>query len=89
MLTCTGELSRNRTVGFELGGAGSSTTCWRGIGHVAEGVQHRARARIISRTRSTSSCRSASRSIACCSSSKSPLEAVHDVLTRPLKKEWS
>ena len=39
VLTCTGELSRNRTVGFEMGRAGRSPTCSRRLGHVAEGVR--------------------------------------------------
>lgn len=38
ILTCTGELSRNRTVGFELGRGASLPQVLAGLGHVAEGV---------------------------------------------------
>jgi glycerol-3-phosphate dehydrogenase (NAD(P)+) len=39
VLTCTGELSRNRTVGVELGKGRKLEDVLRGIGHVAEGVK--------------------------------------------------
>ncbi len=39
VLTCTGELSRNRTVGFELGRGRSLEEILGGLGHVAEGVK--------------------------------------------------
>ncbi|RYG80478.1 NAD(P)-dependent glycerol-3-phosphate dehydrogenase [bacterium] len=39
VLTCTGELSRNRTVGFELGKGRALEDVLLGIGHVAEGVK--------------------------------------------------
>jgi glycerol-3-phosphate dehydrogenase (NAD(P)+) len=39
VLTCTGDLSRNRTVGFELGRGRSLDDVLRGLGHVAEGVK--------------------------------------------------
>jgi glycerol-3-phosphate dehydrogenase (NAD(P)+) len=38
VLTCTGELSRNRTVGYELGRGTSLSDALHGLGHVAEGV---------------------------------------------------
>lgn len=38
ILTCTGELSRNRTVGFELGQGRDLDQVLRDLGHVAEGV---------------------------------------------------
>jgi len=38
VLTCTGELSRNRTLGYELGCGKSLTDALSGLGHVAEGV---------------------------------------------------
>jgi len=38
ILTCTGELSRNRTVGFELGRGAELEQVLSGLGHVAEGV---------------------------------------------------
>jgi glycerol-3-phosphate dehydrogenase (NAD(P)+) len=39
VLTCTGELSRNRTVGFELGKGRTLEDILAGLGHVAEGVK--------------------------------------------------
>lgn len=39
VLTCTGDLSRNRTVGFELGRGKTLEEVLRGLGHVAEGVK--------------------------------------------------
>jgi glycerol-3-phosphate dehydrogenase (NAD(P)+) len=42
ILTCTGELSRNRRVGLELGRGGALDAILAGLGHVAEGV-HTAR----------------------------------------------
>jgi glycerol-3-phosphate dehydrogenase (NAD(P)+) len=38
VLTCTGELSRNRTLGFELGRGKELAAVERALGHVAEGV---------------------------------------------------
>lgn len=39
VLTCTGELSRNRTVGIELGRGKKLDAILRDLGHVAEGVK--------------------------------------------------
>jgi glycerol-3-phosphate dehydrogenase (NAD(P)+) len=39
VLTCTGELSRNRTVGLELGKGHALADVVAGLGHVAEGVK--------------------------------------------------
>jgi len=39
VLTCCGELSRNRTVGVELGRGGKLADILAGLGHVAEGVK--------------------------------------------------
>ena len=39
VLTCTGELSRNRTVGFEMGRGRSLDDVLATLGHVAEGVK--------------------------------------------------
>ncbi|HEY3594185.1 MAG TPA: NAD(P)H-dependent glycerol-3-phosphate dehydrogenase [Polyangiaceae bacterium] len=39
VLTCTGELSRNRTVGFELARGRALADVVAGLGHVAEGVR--------------------------------------------------
>ncbi|MEO8904666.1 MAG: NAD(P)H-dependent glycerol-3-phosphate dehydrogenase [Polyangiaceae bacterium] len=38
VLTCTGELSRNRTLGYELGRGSGLSEALAGLGHVAEGV---------------------------------------------------
>ncbi|MCC2625062.1 MAG: glycerol-3-phosphate dehydrogenase [Burkholderiales bacterium] len=38
ILTCTGDLSRNRTVGLELAKGGSCEQILKNLGHVAEGV---------------------------------------------------
>jgi glycerol-3-phosphate dehydrogenase (NAD(P)+) len=38
VLTCTGELSRNRTLGYELGRGTGLRDALAGLGHVAEGV---------------------------------------------------
>lgn len=39
VLTCTGDLSRNRTVGFEMGRGRKLAEVLSGLGHVAEGVK--------------------------------------------------
>jgi glycerol-3-phosphate dehydrogenase (NAD(P)+) len=39
VLTCCGDLSRNRTVGYELGKGRTLTDILTGLGHVAEGVK--------------------------------------------------
>jgi glycerol-3-phosphate dehydrogenase (NAD(P)+) len=39
VLTCTGELSRNRTVGYEMGKGRKLVEVLAGLGHVAEGVK--------------------------------------------------
>ncbi len=39
VLTCTGDLSRNRTVGVELGKGRKLPDILAGLGHVAEGVK--------------------------------------------------
>ncbi len=39
VLTCTGELSRNRTVGYEMGRGRSLSEVLASLGHVAEGVK--------------------------------------------------
>jgi glycerol-3-phosphate dehydrogenase (NAD(P)+) len=38
VLTCTGDLSRNRTVGFEMGKGRTLADVLATLGHVAEGV---------------------------------------------------
>ena len=48
VLTCTGELSRNRTIGFELGRGKRLEDAIRALGHVAEGVKTAQSARDLS-----------------------------------------
>jgi glycerol-3-phosphate dehydrogenase (NAD(P)+) len=87
VLTCTGELSRNRTVGFELGRGKPLAEVLGRLGHVAEGVKT---------ARSTHDlARELRVELPICNEvyhvlyeGKDPLDAVRDVLTRPLKKEW-
>lgn len=86
VLTCTGELSRNRTVGVELGKGRSLDDVLAGLGHVAEGVKTAKSAYDLAQKLGVE--------IPICSESyqvlyegKSPQEAVRDVLTRPLKPE--
>lgn len=49
VLTCTGELSRNRTIGFALGQGKRLDDAIRELGHVAEGVKTAESARDLSR----------------------------------------
>ena len=48
VLTCTGDLSRNRTIGFELGRGKRLEDAIRELGHVAEGVKTARSARDLS-----------------------------------------
>ena len=87
VLTCSGELSRNRTVGFQMGRGVSLDSVLAGLGHVAEGVP---------------TARSAHRlalqlgvDLPICGAvhevlfgGKSPNQAVRDLLARRLKQEW-
>jgi glycerol-3-phosphate dehydrogenase (NAD(P)+) len=87
VLTCTGELSRNRTVGVELGRGARLEAVLSGLGHVAEGVPtaeatHRlAEALGVELPISSEVYR-------VLFEGKPVLDAVHDVLHRPLKPEW-
>jgi glycerol-3-phosphate dehydrogenase (NAD(P)+) len=49
VLTCTGELSRNRTVGYEMARGRSLDDVLAGLGHVAEGIQTAKSARELSK----------------------------------------
>lgn len=88
VLTCTGELSRNRTVGFEMGRGRQLEDVLSHLGHVAEGVLT---------ARSTYElagqlgvempiCNEVYRVLF---EKKAVQQAVRDVLTRPLKTEWA
>ena len=87
VLTCTGELSRNRTVGFEMGRGRELDDVLRGLGHVAEGVKTAKSTFQLAQALGVELpiCNEVYRVLY---EGKQPLEAVRDVLTRPLKKEW-
>jgi glycerol-3-phosphate dehydrogenase (NAD(P)+) len=87
VLTCTGELSRNRTVGFEMGRGRTLPDVLGALGHVAEGVRTAKSARDLALQLDVE--------LPICNEvynvlyeGKPPLVAVEDVLRRPLKKEW-
>ncbi|MFO0566037.1 MAG: NAD(P)H-dependent glycerol-3-phosphate dehydrogenase [Polyangiaceae bacterium] len=87
VLTCTGDLSRNRTVGFEMGRGRALADVLAGLGHVAEGVKTAKSAYQLARALEVELpiCNEVYRVLF---EGKQPLDAVRDVLTRPLKKEW-
>ncbi|HMR07445.1 MAG TPA: NAD(P)H-dependent glycerol-3-phosphate dehydrogenase [Polyangiaceae bacterium] len=86
VLTCTGELSRNRTVGFELGRGRSLDDVVQNLGAVAEGVKTARSAYFLAQRLGVELpiCNEVYRVLY---ENKPPRQAVHDVLTRPLKKE--
>ena len=86
VLTCTGELSRNRTVGYELGRGKSLAEALGSLGHVAEGVVTADSAYHLAAQLGVD--------LPICSEvyrvlfeEKPVLEAVRAVLSRPLKRE--
>lgn len=86
VLTCTGELSRNRTVGFELGRGRPLAQVLGSLGHVAEGVTTARSASDLARRLGVD--------LPICSQvcqvlhdGKLPRDAVDDLLRRPLKRE--
>jgi glycerol-3-phosphate dehydrogenase (NAD(P)+) len=86
VLTCTGDLSRNRTVGFAIGRGQRLEEVLAGLGHVAEGV-NTARA-------TWELARRLDVELPICNAvyqvlfeGKAPADAVRDVLERPLKRE--
>ncbi|MCC6214587.1 MAG: NAD(P)-dependent glycerol-3-phosphate dehydrogenase [Polyangiaceae bacterium] len=86
VLTCTGDLSRNRTVGREIGAGRALDDVLAGLGAVAEGV-NTARAAHALGTRlgvDLPICFEVHRVL---HEGKSPDRAVRDVLARPLRKE--
>ncbi len=88
VLTCTGELSRNRTVGFEMGRGKQLDEVLSQLGAVAEGVKTAKSAYQLAQRLGVELpiCNEVYRVLY---ENKSPLQAVRDVLTRPLKKEFS
>ena len=87
VLTCTGELSRNRTVGFELGRGRPLAEVLAGLGHVAEGVTTAESAHRLAE-RLGVELPISSEVYAVLFESKPVKEAVRDVLARPLRSEW-
>src|SRR5262245_53844836 len=87
VLTCTGELSRNRTVGFELGRGRPLSDVLAGLGHVAEGVTTAESAHRLAE-RLGVELPIASEVYSVLFENKPVQEAVRDVLARPLRSEW-
>jgi glycerol-3-phosphate dehydrogenase (NAD(P)+) len=88
VLTCTGDLSRNRTVGFELGKGRKLPDVLASLGHVAEGVPTAKSAYFLAQRLGVELpiCNEVYRVLF---EDKAVDRAVRDVLTRPLKKEWA
>ena len=87
VLTCSAELSRNRTVGFELGRGRKLSEVLAGLGHVAEGVITAQSAYQLAQRLDVDL------PITCevhavLYADKPVAQAVRDLLSRPLKKEW-
>jgi glycerol-3-phosphate dehydrogenase (NAD(P)+) len=87
VLTCTGELSRNRTVGVELGRGAKLDDVLRNLGHVAEGVPTAEAAHRLAEQFGVELPIS-SEVYRVLFEGKPVPEAVHDVLHRPLRSEW-
>jgi len=86
VLTCTGDLSRNRTVGFELGRGGQLNQVLAELRHVAEGVTTAKSAHELANTLKVD--------LPICEQvyqvlyeGKAPAHAVTDLLHRPLRRE--
>jgi glycerol-3-phosphate dehydrogenase (NAD(P)+) len=86
VLTCSAELSRNRTVGFELGKGGQLGEVLSGLGHVAEGVTTAHSAHHLAE-RLGVDLPITSEVYAVLYAGKPVAQAVRDLLARPLKKE--
>jgi glycerol-3-phosphate dehydrogenase (NAD(P)+) len=87
ILTCTGELSRNRTVGFELGRGKTLDEVLSDLGHVAEGVGTAKSAYRLAQKLGVDLpiCTEVYRVL---HEGKAPLDGVREVLKRPLRREW-
>ncbi len=86
ILTCTGELSRNRTVGFELGQGRKLADVLNSLGHVAEGVTTAHSAYHLAQSLGVDLPIS-SEVYHVLYENKPVADAVRDVLARPLRKE--
>jgi glycerol-3-phosphate dehydrogenase (NAD(P)+) len=86
VLTCTGDLSRNRTVGMELGKGRKLADILATLGHVAEGVKTTQSARDLSVKHGVDMPITAE-VFRILYEDKSPQQAVVDLMTRALSKE--
>lgn len=86
VLTCTGDLSRNRTVGFELGRGRKLADILAGLGHVAEGVKTAKSAYDLS-IRQKIEMPITSEVYQVLYQDKDPRQAVVDIMTRALTRE--
>lgn len=87
VLTCTGALSRNRTVGFEMGKGRTLDEVLAGLGHVAEGVKTTKSAYDLAEKLGVEM--PITRAVhAALYESKSPQEAVVELMTRGLRAEF-
>ena len=86
VLTCTGDLSRNRTVGFELGRGRKLAEILAGLGHVAEGVKTSKSAYDLG-VRQQIEMPITSEVYQVLYQDKDPRQAVVDIMTRALTKE--
>jgi glycerol-3-phosphate dehydrogenase (NAD(P)+) len=86
VLTCTGNLSRNRTVGFELGRGRPLAEVLSSLGHVAEGVTTARSADVLARSLGVDLPICAQVHAVLCAG-KTPLDAVDQLLRRRLKRE--
>ena len=86
VLTCTGELSRNRTVGFELGRGRNLPDVLANLGHVAEGVDTSKSAFDMSRMFDVE-LPITTEVYRVLYEGKQPLQAVRDLVGRPLRRE--
>src|SRR5262249_34976523 len=87
VLTCTGELSRNRTVGLELGRGRALPDVLRSLGHVAEGVKTAKSAYDLAR-RCDVEMPITTEVYEVLYEGKSPRQAVADLLAREAKPEF-
>ena len=86
VLTCTGDLSRNRTVGFELGKGRTLADILANLGHVAEGVKTTKSAYDLS-VRMKVEMPITAEIYKVLYEDKSPRQAVVDLMGRDLKRE--
>ncbi len=86
VLTCTSELSRNRTVGYELGRGAKLADVLSNLGHVAEGVPATKSAYNMSRIFDVE-LPITTEVYRVLFDGKQPLQAVKDLVGRPLRRE--